>query len=120
LWARASRGRDVLPRELRAAGASVDELVVYRNVDVESLPAESLEQIEQGNLSWICLSSPSIAAGLARLLTPAARAQIGTTVRVATISPVTSQATRDAGLPVHAEATTYTWDGIFDAIVSAK
>jgi uroporphyrinogen III methyltransferase/synthase len=120
LWVRASRGRDVLPRELRSAGAIVEELVVYRNIDVESLPAEALQQIEQGRLDWICLSSPSIAASLARLLTPAARAQLNQRVRVATISPVTSRAARDAGLPVHAEATTYTWDGIFHAIANAK
>jgi uroporphyrinogen III methyltransferase/synthase len=120
LWARASRGRDVLPRELSRAGAVVDELIVYRNVNVEALPAELLQTFEQGRLDWIGLSSPSIAGNLSRLLSPAARDQLGKRVRVASISPVTSAAARDAGLSVNAEATTYTWDGIFDAIVGAE
>ena len=34
LWPKADRGRDVLPRELAAAGATLEPLVVYRNVDV--------------------------------------------------------------------------------------
>ncbi|MGE5192718.1 MAG: uroporphyrinogen-III C-methyltransferase, partial [Deltaproteobacteria bacterium] len=37
LWARASRGRDVLPSELCAAGADLEELIVYRNIDVAAL-----------------------------------------------------------------------------------
>ncbi|MEX2287542.1 MAG: uroporphyrinogen-III C-methyltransferase [Planctomycetaceae bacterium] len=117
LWARASRGRDVLPRELRAAGATVDELTVYRNVDVESLSPETLRQLEAGEIDWIGLSSPSIAQGLKRLLTPAALEKIGKSVRLASISPVTSTAAREAGLPVAAEADVYTWDGIFAAIL---
>lgn len=120
LWAKASRGRDVLPRELRAVGATVDELVVYRNLDVSSLPADAIEQMERGELNWIGLSSPSIAQNLANLLTPAARAQLGKSVHIASISPVTSAAAKEAGLPVNAEAKVYTWDGIFEAIIEAE
>jgi uroporphyrinogen III methyltransferase/synthase len=116
LWARASRGRDVLSTELRAAGADLEELVVYRNLDATSLDAEVLRQIEAGEIDWICLSSPSIASSLHRLLTPAARAQLGKTARVASISPVTSAAARELSLPVAAEAERYTWDGLLEAV----
>ena len=119
LWARASRGRDVLPRELTAAGATVEEVVVYQNVDVSQLGPSVVASIEQDELDWIGLSSPSIARSLAALLPETARDQLGRTLRIASISPVTSEAARDAGLPVDAEATTYTWDGIFDAIEAA-
>lgn len=120
LWVRASRGRDVLPRELGAAGASVDEVVVYQNLDVTALPADALRMIETGELDWIGLSSPSIARNLARLLTPAAREQLGAGVRLAAISPVTAQAAVEAGLPVAAVADVYTWEGIFAAIVRSQ
>lgn len=116
LWARASRGRNVLPAELRSAGALLEELVVYRNLDIEALDPEVLNQIEVGAIDWICLSSPSIARAVQKHLSPTARAQLGKTVRIASISPVTSAAAREAGLPVHAEAATYTWEGIFAAI----
>jgi uroporphyrinogen III methyltransferase/synthase len=117
LWARASRGRDVLPTELRAAGAELEEVVVYRNIDVVALDPAVVREIESGQIDWICLSSPSIARALHRLLPPAARQQIGKAARIASISPVTSAAARELGLPVDAEAETYTWDGIMEAIV---
>lgn len=117
LWARASRGRDVLPTELRAAGAILDELVVYQNVDVDALPASVMSDIEQGRLHWIGLSSPSIARNLAGKLTPAARARLGHEVKLASISPVTTAAALEAGLPISAEAQVFTWEGILEAIV---
>jgi uroporphyrinogen III methyltransferase/synthase len=117
LWARASRGRDVLPAELRAAGAELEEVVVYRNLDVAALDPEVIREMESGQIDWICLSSPSIARSLHRLLTHAAREQIGKSVRVASISPVTTAAVRELGLTVDAEAESYTWDGILEAIV---
>ncbi len=118
LWARASRGREVLPESLRAAGADVRELVVYRNEDMKALPADQLAKIEEGEIDWIGLSSPSIARSFKRLLSPAALAQLGAKVKLASISPVTSEAARECGLPISAEATTYTWEGIFAAIES--
>jgi uroporphyrinogen III methyltransferase/synthase len=116
LWARASRVRDVLSTELRAAGATVDELVVYQNVDVECWDADLIALLERGEVDWICLSSPSIARNLRRLLSPAALAHIGTRIKLASISPVTSAAARDVGLPIATEATTFTWEGVFEAI----
>ncbi|MEW4528547.1 uroporphyrinogen-III C-methyltransferase [Maioricimonas sp. JC845] len=120
LWARANRGRDVLPNQLRAAGAELDELVVYHNEDVTGLPEAVLESITAGQLDWIGLSSPSIARSLNALLPQAARAHLGTSVRLAAISPVTAEAAREVGLPVSAVATEFTWDGIFDAIIAEE
>ena len=119
LWARASRGRDVLPERLRAAGAVLEELVVYENRDVERFLPEGLAALERGEVVWIGLSSPSIARNLARLLPDSARARLGQSLRLASISPVTTAAAKEAGLPVHAEAVDSTWDGILAAITAA-
>jgi len=118
LWARASRGRDVLPTELRSAGATVDELVVYQNLDIDRWDPDLVALLERGDVDWICLSAPSVARNLRRLLSPAALAHVGTRIKLATISPVTSAAAREAGLPIAAEATTFTWEGLFDVIRS--
>lgn len=118
LWARASRGREVLPIELRAAGALLEESVVYRNLDVDRFDAETTAALEAGEVDWICLSSPSIARSFERLLPPAARGFIGSKIRIASISPVTTAAAREAGLTVDAEATTYTWEGLIEALVT--
>ena len=120
LWARASRGREVLPMELTRAGARLEQVVVYQNQDVTSLPPLALKQLEQGELDWIALSSPSIARSLSQLLTPAASAHLGRRTRLASISPVTTAAAQEVGLPIAAEATTYTWNGLFQAMIDAE
>jgi uroporphyrinogen III methyltransferase/synthase len=120
LWARASRGRDVLPSELRKAGATVEELVVYRNDDAASLPEGVVHRWEAGELDWIGLSSPSIARNLVHLMSTASRQHLGVTTRIAAISPVTAEAAHTVGLPVHAVAESFTWDGLFEAIVAAE
>lgn len=116
LWARASRGREVLPTELRSAGATVDELIVYQNLDVERWEPDLVAMLERGEVDWICLSAPSIARNLRRLLSPAALAHVRKQIKIASISPVTSAAAREAGLPIAIEATTFTWEGLFEAI----
>jgi uroporphyrinogen III methyltransferase/synthase len=120
LWARASRGRDVLPVELASAGADLTQVVVYQNRDVEQLPDATLLQIERGELDWIALSSPSIARNLARLLSSEAKAQLINKIKLASISPVTTAAAREAGFCIAAEATEYTWEGLFQAMIAAR
>jgi uroporphyrinogen III methyltransferase/synthase len=120
LWARADRGRDVLPHQLSRAGATVEEVVVYRNVDLAALPQLELARLERGELDWIGLGSPSIVQALLKLSTSAARAQLGRKTRLASISPVTSARARELGLEIAAEATSYTWDGIIDSILRAE
>ena len=115
LWARADRGRDVLPEAL-AAAARFEQVVVYRHVDIAELPPEINSRIATGSLDWIGLSSPSIARNVQRLL---ADVDCGN-VKFASISPVTTAAAREVGLETAAEATTYTWDGILEAIVQTE
>jgi len=121
LWAQADRGRDVLPDRLRQAGAMLEQVVVYRNLDVERFAESETKMLEEGTIDWIGLSSPSIAHGLKKRLTPTALAHIVEgPVRLAAISPVTSAAAREVGLPIAAEAMSYTWEGIFEAIITAE
>ncbi|MEX0703551.1 MAG: uroporphyrinogen-III C-methyltransferase [Planctomycetales bacterium] len=119
LWARANRGRDVLPQALEAAGAILEQVVVYRSDDVAEFPPAARAALEAGEVDWIGLSSPSIARAVARLLPDAARDRLGTSLRLASISPVTTAAAQEAGLPVSAEAVEFTWEGIFAAIRAA-
>lgn len=119
LWARASRGRDVLPERLYDAGADLEQLVVYRNDDIVAWPDDIEQRLIRGELDWLALSSPSIARRVAALLPPAARERLGVTLQIAAISPITAAAARDAGLPVHAIADVYTWDGLLAAIADS-
>ena len=120
LWARASRGREVLPEMLTAAGAHVQELVVYRNEDVAMFPDETVGMLRSGQLAWIGLSSPSIARQFAKLLQNHEIDAGQLTTKIAAISPVTAETARECGLPVAIVATVFTWDGIIEAIAGSN
>jgi uroporphyrinogen III methyltransferase/synthase len=118
LLARADRGRTILKDELEPI-ATVEQVAVYRNADAASIPEHVLERIEAGTVDWITMTSSAIAERLIGLLSPGARARIGTETRLASLSPVTSAAISRLGFPVGVEASTYTWEGLVEAI-SAK
>jgi uroporphyrinogen III methyltransferase/synthase len=116
LLARADRGRDVLRAELGQV-ALVDQVAVYRNVDVERLPEDVEARLQEGSVDWITLTSSAIAARMHTLCPEPARARIGREIRLASLSPVTSESITRMGWQVSAEASVYTWEGLVEAIV---
>jgi uroporphyrinogen III methyltransferase/synthase len=118
LLARADRGRQVLKEELLKV-AVVDQVTVYRNKDAESLPEEFLERLAAGRVDWITLTSSAIATRLHALLSPEARALIERQVRLASLSPVTSDTIRGLGWEPAVEAENSTWEGLVQAVVKA-
>jgi uroporphyrinogen III methyltransferase/synthase len=116
LLARADRGRTLLKDELEHL-AHVRQVAVYHNADVERLPETVTARILDGSVDWITLTSSAIAARLHALLPEDARHRIGTDVRIASLSPVTSQTAAHLGWAVAVEAAEYTWDGLVRALV---
>lgn len=117
LLARANRGRTILKDELESI-ANVEQVPVYQNVDVDEISPEILSRIEGGSVDWITLTSSAIAERLLGLLSESARARIGQTTRLASLSPVTSSAIAKLGFRIGVEASTYTWEGLVEAIVA--
>ncbi|HEY2839839.1 MAG TPA: uroporphyrinogen-III C-methyltransferase, partial [Pirellulales bacterium] len=114
LLARASRGRELLADELRAAGAAVEQVVTYESRDVTVANAEVAAALVGGHVDWITVSSSAIARSLAGMFGADLRR-----ARLASISPITCQTLRELGYEPAVEATTYTMDGIIEAILSA-
>ena len=110
LLPRAAVARDLIPAALGDLGAYVDVVEAYRNV----VPAR--RAVELGRVDWITFTSSSTVANFIAL---AGREPLQGT-RVASIGPVTSAALRLHSLEVHAEARTYTLDGLVEALVSAS
>ncbi len=96
LWARATRGRDVIPEMLTAAGIHVEQLAVYDNRDVESFSPEIIARLKNHSLDWIGLSSPSIARRFADLLQAAGIEPNEMPTKLVTISPSHHQQQRTA------------------------
>jgi uroporphyrinogen III methyltransferase/synthase len=118
LLARADRGRPLL-REALERVADVEQVAVYRNLDAEALPAEVAARLAAGTIDWVTLTSPAIAARFFALLPEAARSHVGRSIRMATISPVTSAAVREHGFDVAAETPVHTWPGLLDELRAA-
>jgi uroporphyrinogen III methyltransferase/synthase len=115
LLARASRGRKVLAEMLSAAGADVNQVVVYESRDVDRANGHVVEAIVAGRIDWMTVSSSAIARSLVRLFGD----QLKKTKLIA-ISPLTAEVLRVAGYPPAAVATEYTSDGIVAAILAAS
>jgi uroporphyrinogen III methyltransferase/synthase len=113
LLARASRGRDVLPEQLSAAGGTVEQVVVYTSADVETADPSVTAALAAGRINWVTITSSSIARAIVGLFgEPLRRA------RLASISPVTSQTLRELGYPPAVEAKEYTMAGLVQAIAA--
>lgn len=115
LLARADRGRTLLKDELEAI-ADVEQVAVYRNADAEALPQAVLERFEQGSVDWVTVTSSAITERLHALLPDPARRRVGREIRLASLSPVTSETAARLGWDVAAEAAVFTWEGLVDAL----
>ena len=117
LLARADRGREVL-REQLASVAEVEQIAVYSQVDAVEQGSESLEALRQGQIDGVTLTSSNIARSLVRSLDGDALQLLRSgKVQLVSISPVTSAAIRELGLPVAAEAREYTTEGVLQALI---
>jgi uroporphyrinogen-III synthase len=127
LLVRAKVARDVIPRELRTAGAQVDVVEAYETVAPEA-SARRLQAALTGERKphSITFTSSSTVKNFVNLLgLRGARAALkkvapGHGVHSASIGPVTSATLRELGLPVDIEARQYTMQGLVDAIVAAR
>jgi len=113
LLARASRGREVLAEQLRTAGATVDQVVVYESRDVMQPDAEVAQAIAAGSIDFVTVTSSAIARSLAGMFGPDLKK-----TRLASISPVTSAVLHELGHAVAVEAASYTTEGLVAAILA--
>lgn len=129
LLPRAAVARDVLITELKAAGAIVQEVAAYRTLPVSSDDAQGLEvvrMLQAGELYMLTFTSSSTVRNFMHWLTSSAptmaeKLRINTAGEtlpiIACIGPVTAQTARELGLHPRIEATTFTIDGLIEAIV---
>jgi uroporphyrinogen-III synthase len=118
LLVRAKVARDVIPRELRRAGAKVDVVEAYETV----IPKASRHRlraafVKENRPSIVTFTSSSSARNFVALLGKK-RSQLAG-VKLASIGPVTTATLCELGLKVDVEARQYTIPGLVEAIVSA-
>ena len=117
LLARANRGRDVLREEL-AKVAHVEQVTVYEQADAVDLDSEALAALRRGEIGFVTVTSSNIARALIGAFDDTIRGRIERgEVKIVAISPETEKAVRELGFAVAGVATTYTTDGLIEALV---
>jgi|CZKR01.1.fsa_nt_gi uroporphyrinogen-III synthase len=120
LLVRAKVARDVIPRELRKAGAAVDVVEAYETVVPQSsrvrLRAALKDPKKRPHV--VTFTSSSTVKNFVELLgsTRKARYKELAGIRMASIGPVTSETLRELGLPVDIAAKEFTIPGLVQAI----
>lgn len=115
LLLRASRGREVLAEMLTAAGARVEQVVVYQSTDVAAADPEVAAALSTGRIDWVTVTSSAIARALVAMFGDDLRQS-----RLAAISPLTAEVLTKAGYPPAVVATQYTTKGLITAILAAE
>jgi uroporphyrinogen-III synthase len=128
LLVRAKVARDVIPRELRNAGARVDVIEAYETVAPESSRIRLLSALANGARKphAITFTSSStvknfvLLLGLRRARAALKKTMLRRGIHSASIGPVTSATLREFGLPVDIEAREYTVPGLVAAILTFR
>ena len=115
LLARATGDRPVLADELEELGAGVDQIPVYRTVDVDEPNQDVADALKAEEVHWITVTSSPTARSLVRLYGELLR-----TARIVSISPLTSATLKDLGYEPAVEATPHTVEGMIAAILRAS
>lgn len=111
LWPRAVHARKGFARRLRAAGAEVDEIAVYRTEPDPAGARDLRARVERHAVDVITFASPSAVNSYAA----SGPVDVGG-ARVVVIGPVTANAARRVGLAVHARAAEPGVEGLIAAI----
>lgn len=108
LLARAEEARDVLPDGLRARGATVDIVPIYRTVPVDRF------DVDLSRVDLVTLTASSVARSFHALTAGQLPPE---TTRVLAIGPITAATARDLGYAEVHVAEEYTVDGLLAAAV---
>ncbi len=126
LLVRAAVARDVIPRELRNIGATVDVVEAYETAVPENSKRklQSVMKDQKRRPHVVTFTSSSTVRNFVALLGERGRPPHTTKlldgVRLASIGPITSATLREFRLPIHIEAEEYTIAGLTRAIVDAQ
>ena len=113
LLPRAQEAREVLPEGLRAAGATVDVVPVYKTVTAEADGEALATALRSGELDLVTFTSSSTVKNLIQILGSAEPLQH---TKTACIGPVTAETAKSLGVEVDIVAEEYTIDGLVEAI----
>ena len=115
LLPRALEAREVLPEELRKAGATVDVLPVYVTVPSAARRDDVLARMEAGEVHCVTFGSSSTVENFFSLV-PADTVKAHPEVKLACIGPVTKKTLEGFGFTCHIQPDDYTIPALVDEL----
>ena len=115
LLARATGDRPILAEELEEIGAGVDQVGVYRTVDMDEPNQDVADALKAGEVHWITVTSSPTARSLVRLYGDLLRS-----AKIVSISPLTSATLRELGHEPAFEAVPHTVGGMVNSLLEAQ
>ncbi|HUT36199.1 MAG TPA: uroporphyrinogen-III C-methyltransferase [Planctomycetota bacterium] len=116
LLPRAADVPDTVRKGLEQAGAVVHEVDAYRTVAGGEADEATVARVAAGDVDFVTFTSSSTVRGFAAALGADRLAALPSCIRLVSIGPVTTQAARELGLTIAAEAEAHTIPGLVDAL----
>jgi uroporphyrinogen III methyltransferase/synthase len=118
LLPRAAEAREILPRELRALGAQVDEIAVYQTVQPQQARTHELRALlAEGKIDLITFTSSSTVHNFVALFAEDEPRTLLDKARIGCIGPITADTVYGFGLKVAIQPNSYTIPAFAAAIV---
>ncbi|MFW6004994.1 MAG: uroporphyrinogen-III C-methyltransferase [Desulfonatronovibrionaceae bacterium] len=115
---RARVAREVLPEELKKAGARVDVVPVYETVLAQQDGQNILEGLEKGEIHYVTFTSSSTVDNFLTLVTPESlEPYVHQGLKLACIGPVTAATLEKHGLQASIMPEDYTIPGLIKALI---
>ena len=114
---RAKVAREVLPEQLREAGAEVLVPPAYESAPRDEGREELADSLEEGEIDCVTFTASSTVENFVRAFGSEEAGRLLEKVRVVCIGPITADTARGYGLEVDAAAEEYTMPGLVEAVV---
>lgn len=101
---RAEEGQRTIPDALRALGARVREVIVYRTVKPTVISGQVRERLQRNEVDLVVFSSPSAALNCMELFKQLGKPELARVLPAACIGPTSAEAARNLGFSVVAQA----------------
>ena len=118
LLPRAAEARAILPQELRASGAQVDEIAIYRTIRPRNRDETLRDMLRAGRVDLLTFTSSSTVRNFMECLSGEDSPALLGQARIGCIGPITAATAQAYGLTVAVQPSAYTIPAFVEAILA--
>ena len=119
LMPRADIARSYLPEELESLGAKVNDIVAYKTVIAEPRDLKIVDKLKNGEINVVTFTSSSTVKNFVQIIGKGNISEINSSVKFASIGPITTKTAEELGINIAVEAKEYTIPGLVEVLLEA-